>query len=260
MTTNNALDNNLAFCTGLPVPSGLTTTGTPSATTFLNGSGVWISAISSINIQTFKTSGTYTPTSGMIYCIVEMVGGGGGGGGTPTASGSTGAAGGAGGSGAYSRGIFSAATIGASQTITIGSGGTVAANTTGGNGGTTSLGVLMTAPGGTGGLVGNALGVSIVYVGAFGANPGTGGYINTGGVPGELGALLLGGNIVSGNGGSSILGAGGLGVTGTNAAGNAALANSGSGGSGSIVFAVTGTTQPGGLGGSGIVLITEFIA
>lgn len=41
MATNNALNNNLTNCSNLPVPGGLSATGTPSATTFLRGDGTW---------------------------------------------------------------------------------------------------------------------------------------------------------------------------------------------------------------------------
>lgn len=37
-------------------------------------------AINTPVIQKFTASGTYTPTSGMIFCIIECVGGGGAGG------------------------------------------------------------------------------------------------------------------------------------------------------------------------------------
>ena len=37
-------------------------------------------AVNSVVVQTFTGSGTYTPTTGMLYCTIEVVGGGGGGG------------------------------------------------------------------------------------------------------------------------------------------------------------------------------------
>src|SRR6185369_12790577 len=93
--------------------------------------------------QIFTSSGTYTPTTGMLYCIVECVGGGGGGGGV-TGTASQIYQGGGGGSGGYSRLIASAATIGASQTVTIGAAGTAGASgsNNGGAGGDTSVGSL----------------------------------------------------------------------------------------------------------------------
>src|SRR5260221_4512350 len=38
--------------------------------------------IKTVTQQTFTGSGTYTPTSGMAFCIIECLGAGGGGGGT----------------------------------------------------------------------------------------------------------------------------------------------------------------------------------
>jgi hypothetical protein len=104
-------------------------------------------------VQKFAASGTYTlPTSPRkpLYVRVEMIGGGGGGGGSGNVGGGAGAGGGA---GSYSVCILTASQIGVSQTVTIGIAGTAATagNNAGGNGGTTSLGTLCTAPGGTGG-------------------------------------------------------------------------------------------------------------
>src|SRR4029077_5175117 len=65
--------------------------------------------------QVFTSSGTYTPTAGMIYCDIECVGGGGGGGSVPTTAAANIAMAGSGGAGEYARGIFSAATIGVSK-------------------------------------------------------------------------------------------------------------------------------------------------
>ena len=52
--------------------------------------------VKTIKIQAFTTSGTYTPSAGLIEAVVEMVGGGGGGGGSIPGGGSS--AGGGGGS------------------------------------------------------------------------------------------------------------------------------------------------------------------
>lgn len=73
-------------------------------------------AFTRIVVQVITGSSTYTPTSGMLYCIVELQGAGGGG---PSGSQAGGGAGG------YCRKVFSAATIGASQTVTMFAGGSV---------------------------------------------------------------------------------------------------------------------------------------
>ena len=124
---------------------------------------------------------TYTPaadTPNMVYCEVEVVGGGGGSGGSVAKG-----AGGGGGGGGYAKGIFTAATIGASQTVTIGDGGAGAASgaNTGGTGGSTTFGALLTATGGTGGVYG--------YAPSSGGQGGVGGI----GTPG-LGSLQVTGS------------------------------------------------------------------
>src|ERR1044071_8503502 len=80
-------------------------------------------SFTSIARQVFSTSGTYTPTAGMLYADVEVVGGGAGGGACDNSIANFPNAGGGGGAGGYARELFSAAAIGASQVITIGAGG-----------------------------------------------------------------------------------------------------------------------------------------
>src|SRR5258706_1789348 len=94
--------------------------GTATVTSFNTLTGA---VTTNVTKQVFTSSGTYTPTSGMLHCIIECIGGGGGGAGTSSVPGSAGAGGG-GGSGGYSRSYKTAAQIGASQTVTIGTGGT----------------------------------------------------------------------------------------------------------------------------------------
>jgi len=106
--------------------------------------------MSSIVSQTFTASGTYTPTSGMTFCIVEAVGGGAGGGGVVCDAAYALWAGG-GGAGGYSRKVTTAALVGASQVVTIGAGGAGGAFGAGSNGGDTSLGSICIAKGGSGG-------------------------------------------------------------------------------------------------------------
>ena len=64
-------------------------------------------------IISFTASGTYTPSAGLIYCIIECVGGGGGGGGTTGGSSIANVARGGSGGG-YSRKVATSAQIGAS--------------------------------------------------------------------------------------------------------------------------------------------------
>lgn len=209
-------------------------------------------AITQIVPQPFSSSGTYTPTPGMKYCIIECWGGGGGGGGANN-SGATGyIIGGTGGSGSYSRIIASAADIGASKAVTIGaggSGGTAGANA-GTNGSATSVGTLCVANGGSGGGGGQA-------AGGLGGTAGTGTIAGTGepGLPG-IASVINSISVTTSVGGSSLIGGGGIARV-TAGTGNAATGYGGGGGAGLSVNA--GGAQAGGAGTAGFVLITEFI-
>ncbi len=191
------------------------------------------------SIVVISATGTYTPTAGMKYVIVELVGGGGGGGGSIT----NGVTAGGGGAGGYSRKIISAATIGASQSVTIGAGGAGGVNNAAGSGGsTTSFGAIFSASGGSGGGFNTS-----ADGGAGGA--GSGGDFNATGAGGGPGVRGLGTGGVGGAGGASFFGGGANGsVTGSNAG-----TSYGGGGSGN-----GGNSGNGGAGSAGVVLITEY--
>src|SRR5207248_1490497 len=93
-----------------------------------------------------------TPTSGTTKIRVRMVGGGGSGGSVAAAGTGEAASGGGGGSGAYGEGIFTSGFSGAAVTVGAGGAAPAAGNNNGNAGGTTSLGVLISAPGGSVGL------------------------------------------------------------------------------------------------------------
>jgi len=211
--------------------------------------------VKTVKVLKFTASGTYTPSAGMLYAVIECVGGGGAGGGVHATASNFSCAGGGGG-GAYARLLASAATVGASKVVTIGSGGTGAPGgaTNGSPGGSTSVGAICVAAGGSGGgftQVGVAAGA-----GGVGAKTGTGDLIVSGsnGGAGLILASTASGFLYSGaSGGSHFSGS----ITPLyNADGVAGLANSGGGGSGALDSGVVHRT--GGAGGSGIVAITEF--
>lgn len=216
-----------------------------------------------INTISFSASGTYTPSSADVkYIIVETTGGGAGGGGS--ADSSTGAGGGGGG-GAYARATFSAATIGASQAVTIGSGGTAGSvfGGNGGNGGATTFGALLTANGGIGGrgFVSGLL-PRISGGGSGGTNAITAGVYTAAGGDGSF-ALITATFVFSGFGGAAAFGSqalsggsSGAGVANSQAGQNAS--GPGNGGSGAVQY-LTATPQPGGSGAAGFVYITEYI-
>jgi hypothetical protein len=210
----------------------------------------------SVVVQKFTASGTYTPTAGMLHAVIECVGGGGGGGGV------TGAASqyysGGGGSGGYSRSYTTATAVGASKAVTIGAAGAGGAGSNNGTaGGATSVGTLCVANGGSGGLF--CSGAQVGF-GGDGATAGTGDIIAAG-MPGASGMYSSSQTIKSpgSNGGSSIFGGGGKGSTANGAATNGSAAgNYGSGGGGAAADA-TASTATGGAGSAGFVIITEYV-
>ncbi len=207
-------------------------------------------AVVSVTKQIFTASGTYTAPSGLLYAIVECVGGGGGGGYGISAAGATG---GGGGGGGYSRITLTAAAIGASQTVTIGGGG--AGGTTGGvaagNGGDTSLGTLCVGKGGTGGTGGNSTGFK---TGGAGGIAGTGDVTVVGG-SGGMGSGPATTMAAGGLGGTSVLGGGGSG--GNDNTGSAG-GNYGGGGGGGARSNASNTNHAGGAGAGGIIIVTEY--
>jgi len=235
-----------------------------------NGAGVvnfvnTPTVITQINIQTFTSSGVYTPTAGLVQAIIEVVGGGGGGSGTSATGVATCSAGAGGGGGGYSKGLFSAVTIGASQVVTIGAGGN------GGNGGasiaggTTSVGSLISATGGGSA----ALALANSQNGVFGGLGGVGssGFINATGTAGEPGFGIVSTGFFSytlaGTGGRSTLGNGGKEIITNPFAGvsfNGNNATGFGGGGGSALTGFNNTAKIGGNGFPGVVIITEYIS
>lgn len=218
--------------------------------------------VGAVKKQIFTASGTYTPSAGMIYCVIEAWGGGGGGGGITGASGNynVGSSGG-GGAGGYSRLMASAADIGASKAVTIGAAGAggAAGNNAGSAGGETSVGIICVAKGGSGGGAGAS---SNAGTGGLGGVPGTGD-IAAPGAPGGTGAPATNGinlYFCGGIGGSSLVGAGGRSPTGASSAsaGNDATGY-GAGGSGAGAHN-SSNSRAGGNGTPGYVVITEYCA
>lgn len=220
-----------------------------------------VAVATNVTKQTFSATGTYTPTANMAHCIIECWGGGGGGGGSAGTGASNQSSAGGGGAGAYARTYSTAAAIGASKAVTIGAAGTggAAGNNAGVAGGSTSVGVLCIAPGGSGG---GGTG------GSSGASGGTGGTGATGDVVGSgmNGFSAVGGatfvtiGFAGGAGGSSSIGGGGASpnITGAGGFNGNAASGWGAGGSGGSSFN-SATTASGGNGSQGLVVITEFI-
>ena len=73
-------------------------------------------------VKRFIADGTYTPSQRMVYCIVEVLGGGGSGSGTVDAVSKV-SCGSGGGAGGYSKVLLTSADIGASKSVLVGTGG-----------------------------------------------------------------------------------------------------------------------------------------
>ena len=260
----NALTENSSGVPSWASVSGVTlTAGTgisfTSGSTCTTNCTVTNTGVVTVKKQVFASSGTYTPSTGMLFAQIECVGGGGGGGGANGASG-VGTGAGGGGSGGYSKVIASAATIGASQTVTIGAAGSAgsAGNDAGGAGGATSVGSICAANGGSGGA-GNSSSGAAVATGGAGGTAGTGD-LTAAGAPGGPGSGTPSTNPVnSGFGGNSFFGGGAI---GNNAGGSACVAgaaagNYGSGGSGAVCNN-TATATAGGAGSNGVVYVPEY--
>jgi len=207
-------------------------------------------------VQVFTASGTYTPTPGMVSCIIEDQGGGGGGAGITIPSAGNISLGAPGACGAYAMGRFLAAAIGASQVVTVGAAGTASAGAAGGNGGTSSVGALISAAGGAGGgLLNNQVSPTINGNGVATAAPTGGNIYGTRGVTSGISSSTSASFGVGGVGGASKFGNGGSGGV-LNGNGVAAL-NYGTGGGGTC-GASGSATLSGGAGLGGIVIIWEY--
>lgn len=224
----------------------------------IGGSGGGITIVS---IQTFTSSGTYTPTAGMVYAQVEGVGSGGGGGGAASTTVSQFAQAGGGGSGEYAMGIFSAATIGASQAVTIGAAGAggVAGNNVGSTGGACSFGALLSMNGGIGGSGSAAAASGVSNNGGIGGTGGTGGTVRFPGSFGGSGYASPSDQLASGGFGAGGRYSGGVPQNGSSGAAGSTSTGFGGGGSGASNKS-TNVARAGGNGTPGIIIVTEYIS
>lgn len=229
--------------------TGLTSPGSSGNILTSNGT-IWTSAppaasgFTTVVTQVFTSSGTYTPTTNMKYCIVELVGGGGGSGG-----------------GALAGGNGGTTSLGAIFSASGGTGGLAfgAARTVGSAGGTGTGGDI-NIPGGTGQ---DSASSATAYILGAGGNSfygqGIGATSLAGGVlVGAVGVGFGAGARGSSNGGAACSGAGGGGGYARKTISAATI-----GASQTVTIGTAGTAGTGApvgaTGTAGIVIITEFI-
>jgi len=246
------------------------------ATYVFSAQGVWVQVAGSgssgialgVTQQRFTSSGLYTPSPGLLFAIAELVGGGGGGGAVGASGLSIISAAGGGSAGTYTISRLTAAQIGTSQVVTIGSAGVggVGGFNPGTSGGATSLGALCTAPGGIGATAGAAGAPGIIAI-TGAASPAVGiGDLSIPGGAGGMGMMASSGTGAGstgggGFGGDSHFGEGGKQTVTLNGLGNPGASGTGfgSGGAGGTVFNTAAATAAGGDGRPGYMVITEYI-
>jgi hypothetical protein len=209
--------------------------------------------------RVYLADASWVKPSGVKYVLVECIGGGGGSGGGAATGASQASAGGGGGGGGYTRKLVLAAALGASETVTVGAGGSAGAagNNAGGAGSGSSFGAHCVANAGTAGA---GSGV-IAYGGGFCANGGAGGASHASGdlsIPGSNGVPVASFNrMIRSPGGASALTPGITGaVTTTTLTGVAGFVPGGGAAGG--VNTASQSAVAGAVGGAGAVIVYEF--
>lgn len=213
--------------------------------------------LSSASPRVYTANDTWSKPTGLVYVEVEVIGGGGAGGGAGATSGSEYACGSGGGGGGYSKKKILAASLGSSETVTVGAGGTGVSAAQGNTGGTSSFGSHLQATGGVGGVA-SAVATTTAFLTAAAGGIGSLGDINAAGDAGMPGGRNFGSTSHGGGGGGSNMGGGGQGVT--TAAGNNGNAGQAYGGGGSgAANAVSQSARAGAAGAAGVVIVWEYV-
>lgn len=214
------------------------------------------------NITYYTSDATWSKPSGLVdngFVVVEVQGGGGQGGGSQATGSSTASAGAGGGAGGYARSKIEAATLGSSETVTVGAGGSSGGTGADGETGSqSSFGSHVSGNGGSGGQAGSTPG------GTMSGRTGAEGGSASGDVakPGGNGftSMQQGANNIAwgGSGGDSMYGTGGVGDYDDSAATGNGPGKQYGGGGGGASTANDGGARTGGSGGQGIIIVREF--
>ena len=212
----------------------------------------------------FTASGTFSKGSypGLKAIRVRCVGGGGGSGGCAATGVGEGATSGGAAGGTYAEAFIFATSLAASETVTVGAGGTAGAagNNTGGVGGNSSFGTLCVANGGA--LAGGAAnsGTTTGSSGGLSVTTGSVGDLIVQGSDGSDGRHTAGTRINDAMGGASGLGyGGGRGESNTTASAGALAGWPYGGGASGAHNEASQAAVAGALGGIGIVIVDLYL-
>ncbi len=196
---------------------------------------------SNVNTQTFTGNGTWTKPSSGTLARIQVWGPGGGGGGGGNAGG--------GGGGVYNERIIALSSLGATEAVALGTGGTGGSSANGNIGSNTTFGAWLTGYAGGGGAFNASSAVNVTG----GGGGGTLGQGNTGGNGGTPGSPLSGNGVSAAVGGDGQFSSAGGGASGSAAfaGGNSFYGGAGGGGQHGGATAAGGTTTLGGAGGAG---------
>lgn len=207
-------------------------------------------------LRVYTSSTTWTKSSDLKRVKVTVVGGGGAGAGAAATSGTQCSVGQGGGGGGASIKSIEAASLGETESVTVGAGGAAgSAGASGADGGTSSFGSHCSATGGAGGAVGGPT-TELNLAGQSGG-VGSGGDINLQGGPSSAVVSWGAHFVVQSVGGHSFLGQPTRAVSGSSNGGNAGAAAYGAGGTGGSND-ISQSAKTAGNGGSGIVIVEEF--